>query len=139
MFNKYFIVPILLFVCSVGFCQSDYGAIDQRSKTVPDSITDYKLITKYLTDGLTGEREKVRAIYIWIAHNIKYDLAQLNSEKRYNSNQEIINEAMATKKGVCQHYSELFCAMGASIGLKTYLIKGYTRDALGEIADLSHA
>lgn len=123
----------------LGFGQTAFSAIDEKSKAVPDSLTDYKEIAAYLTNGLETDTEKARAIYIWIAHNIKYDLAQINSGKRYNSEQDIINEVLADRKGVCQHYSELFLAMSKSVGLKSYLIGGYSQDAFWGIADLSHA
>lgn len=66
-------------------------------------------------------------------------MSQIDSDKRYFSKDEIITEALFTRRGVCQHYSELFQAMGNSIGLECYLISGYTRNALGEIDDYSHA
>ena len=128
-----------LLISTLGFGQSDYSEIDENSKTVPDSMTDYVQISDYLTKDLETDKAKARAIYIWIAHNIQYDLTQINSGKRYNSDQEIINEVLKDRKGVCQHYSELFLAMSKSVGLKSYLINGYTRDVFGNIADLSHA
>lgn len=128
-----------LIISTFGFGQTDFSEIDKKSITVPDSLIDYKAIADYLTNDLKTDTEKTRAIYIWIAHNIKYDLTQINSVKLYDSHQEIIAEVLNDRKGVCQHYSELFLAMSKSIGLKSYLISGYTRDVFGEIADLSHA
>lgn len=128
-----------LLISTLGFSQSDYSKIDKNSKTVPDSLTDYVQIADYLTKNLKTDTDKARAIYMWIAHNIRYDLTQINSGKRYDSDQEIIDEVLNERKGVCQHYSELFLAMSKSVGLESYLISGYTRDIFGEIADLSHA
>lgn len=128
-----------LIISTFGFGQSDFSTIDKKSIAIPDSLTSYEAIADYLTNDLNTETEKARAIYIWIANNIKYDLTQINSNKRYVSDQEIIDEALNDRKGVCQHYSELFLAMSKSVGLKSYLISGYTRDVSGEIADLSHA
>ncbi|MFC0877122.1 transglutaminase domain-containing protein [Saccharicrinis sp. FJH2] len=128
-----------LIISALGFSQTDFSTIDKNSKTVPDSLTDCKAIADYLTNDLKTDMEKARAIYIWIAHNITYDLTQINSGTRYDSDQEIMDEVLNNRKGVCQHYSELFLAMSNSVGLKSYLINGYTRDVFGEIADLSHA
>ena len=128
-----------LLISTLGFSQSDYSEIDINSKTVPDSLTDNIQIADYLTKGLETDIDKARAIYIWIAHNIKYDLTQINSGKCYDSDQEIINEVLNERQGVCQHYSELFLAMSKSVGLESHLISGYTRDIFGNIADLSHA
>lgn len=121
------------------FAQPDFSTIDKKSVSIPDTLLDYQDIALYLTKDLETDTQKARAIYIWIAHNIQYDLAQVNSEKRYASKQEIIDEVFKNRKGVCQHYAELFLAMSQSVGLQSYLIKGYTRDVSGEIAELSHA
>jgi hypothetical protein len=128
-----------LIITTIGFGQTDFSTIDEKSKVVPDSLTDFKDIAEYLTNDLKTDTEKARAIYIWIAHNIQYDLTQINSDKRYDTDQEIIDEVLNERKGVCQHYSELFLAMSKSVGLKSYLISGYTRDVFGEIANVSHA
>ncbi len=128
-----------ILVCTVGFGQINFSTIDEKSKTVPDSLNGYKEIADYLTNDLKTEKEKARAIYIWIAYNIEYDLGQVNSSKRYNSDKEIIDEVLNDRKGLCQHYSELFLAMSNSIGLKSYLISGYTKDVFGRIASVSHS
>lgn len=129
----------LLIISIYGYGQSNYSAIDNKSKTVPDSLLTYTEIAGILTKNLSTDREKARALYIWISHNIRYDLSLINTNRRYNSSEEIINEVLTNKQGVCQHYSELFHAMSKSAGLKSYLISGYTRHGTGEIADISHA
>lgn len=134
-----FLLSALITISILGFGQSDFTQIDQHSKTVPEGLAGYSKIGDYLTKDLQTDTEKARALYIWIAHNIQYDLTRLNSGKRYDSKEEFITEALENRKGVCQHYAELFLAMSNSIGLKSYLIVGYTRNALGQVADLSHA
>ncbi len=129
----------LLIISIYGFGQTDFTTIDKKSRLTPDSLTKYLDIAAYLTTDLLTDKEKVRAIYIWISHNIRYDLNQINSNHRYNSSKEIIKEVLKNRQGVCQHYSELFRAMSESIGVKTHLISGYTRDVNGRIADLNHA
>ena len=129
----------LLIITTLLSGQSDFSTIDENSKNVSDSFIGYTEIADHLTNGLTTDIEKARAIYIWIAHNIKYELTQIDIVNRYDSKQDIIDEVIKDRKGVCQHYSELFLAMSKSAGLNSYLISGYTRDVFGEIAGLSHA
>lgn len=136
---KEILISGFLIISLLGFSQTDYSKIDEKSKVVPDSLSDYKVIAGYLTKDLKLDTEKARAIYIWIAHNIKYDLAQMYSEKRYGSNQELLDEVLKDRKGVCMHYSELFLAMSKSVGLESYIVCGYTRNVFGGIAELSHA
>ncbi|WP_075590091.1 transglutaminase domain-containing protein [Labilibacter marinus] len=118
---------------------SEYLVVDENSKTVPDSIINNEAIAHYITDVLKTDKEKARAIYIWIAHNIKYDLDHSYSNTSYESSQDFIDEVLTKRKGVCQHYSELFHAMSKSAGLNSYLIGGYTRNSFGEISDEGHA
>lgn len=137
--NRFLILVGFLLLSILGFGQSDFSAIDERSKSVPDSLVAYNDIAVYLTDSLNTDVEKARALYVWIAHNIEYDLSRMNSSKRYLADQDIIDEVLKNRRGVCEHYSQLFLAMSKSVGLKSYLIRGYTRDVFGRIADYSHA
>lgn len=132
-------ISVFLIYVSPCFGQVDYSEIDINSRVVPDSLTGYKSIAEYLSNGLKTDDQKARAIYIWIAHNIQYDMVKIDSEESYFTEQNIINEVLKNRKGLCQHYSELFLAMCSSLGLKCYLIDGYTRTIYGGIADYSHA
>ena len=129
----------LFFLTLPGFGQQSFQEIDERSKTVPDSLTSYVGIAQFLTEGLATDTEKARALYIWIAHNIRYDLSQVYSGRRYSSEQEVLAEVLSNRKGVCQHYAELFLAMAREAGLNSYLVSGYARDATDNIGDLGHA
>lgn len=136
---KKLLLTVAFFISIAGYGQIDYSVIDQKSEKVPDSIEIYSVIANYLTNGLKSDKEKARAIYIWISHNIKYDLSQINSNKRYASQEEIVAEVLNTRVGICQHYSELFLAMCNSVELNCYLIPGYTRNVFGKVDKYSHA
>jgi len=127
----------LIFNVELVYC-SDYTAIDNRSATVPRNLNTVGEITNYLTQNLTTPVEKTRAIYYWMAHNIRYDLSKMNSGKTYDNTQEIVDEVLRNRKGVCQHYSELFHACCESAGVESFVISGYT-DQPGETGKLSHA
>ena len=135
---KQFILSfILLLNISFGFC-TDYTSIDKQSAKVPANLHTADEIARYLTKDLTSKTEKVRALYYWISHNIKYDLAQMNSNKTVTSSKELVEDVLQKRQGVCQHYAELFHACCTSIGIQSYVIKGYTIQT-GQIARLSHA
>ncbi len=134
-----FVLAGLLIVSTWGFSQTDYATIDSQSKSVPNSLRDYKAIANHLTQNLESDTEKARAIYIWIAHNIKYDMNLMYAQKQYDPSFNIVDDVLKKRKGVCQHYAELFREMSNTVGLESYMISGYTRNATGKIADLSHA
>jgi len=136
---KNILLICLIFISLQGYGSASYDKIDKNSNTIPDSLTSYTQIAEYLTKNLQTDTEKARALYTWISHNIQYNLSEMNADKSYQSVEAIIDEALKTRRGVCQHYAELFHAMAQSVGLETYLITGYTRDKAGEISDLGHA
>lgn len=56
----------------------------------------------------------------------------------YQRTDEIIKEALSKRKGVCQHFAELYSAIANQSGIKTYVISGYTKQN-GSVDYLPHA
>ncbi|MDR2009691.1 MAG: hypothetical protein LBQ22_04340 [Bacteroidales bacterium] len=137
MKNILIVIFILFSLISLG--QPDYRNIDEKYKTVPVSLTTVENIADYLTKDLNSDTEKVRALYVWITHNLEYDVSQIYGERRYVATEDIINEALVTRKGVCQHYSDLMTAMCNSIGITSYTIIGYVLDGDSGMFDYDHA
>jgi len=119
---------------------ADYSKIDSQSATVPAALKTVQEISGYLTKNLSTPTEKVRAIYYWISHNIRYDVSQLeNAGISYRSGERnLLNEVLQKRQGVCQHYAELFNACCKAADIQSYIIAGYTKTD-GKIADLAHA
>ncbi len=124
--KRFSLLAFLLFTISTGFC-SDYSKIDMQSVTVPSNIKTAKEIARHLTRHLTSPTDKARAIYFWITHNIRYDVAMLKSDYRYTDPQEFVDHVLAKRKGVCSNYSALFNACCLSVGIESYVIDGYCR------------
>ncbi len=118
--------------------QSAYSTIDKASQSVPDSLVNYTDIANHLTADLGTSEEKIRAIYVWIAHNISYDYQQVSYPRSYDEISEIIDDVIKEKKGVCMHYANLFLAMCKEVGLESYMISGYVKQN-DRIEDSSHA
>ncbi len=132
---------LLLFVSVVPlFGQTGFNVIDSASQKVPKGLNTADEIALYLTKDLKKEDEKVRAIYIWITHNIQYDMAQISTPITYTEETDIAEEALKNRKGVCEHYAQLFTRMCSAIGIPSYVIPGYTRQTDGaKIDPLNHA
>ncbi|HYE12652.1 MAG TPA: transglutaminase-like domain-containing protein, partial [Patescibacteria group bacterium] len=78
-----------------------------------------------ITENLTGDREKAKAIYNWVSKNIDYDYEKYNK----HLNNDYDNEygallALNTKKGVCYDYAALVAALGRASGMQTKVVKG---------------
>ncbi|MFT4668238.1 MAG: hypothetical protein ACI9RM_002816 [Ulvibacter sp.] len=129
----------ILFLPTIVYSQSNYDLIDKNSIHASDSLKKHSEIANYLIQNLQTEKEKARALYIWIAHNIEYDLELMDSLDSPNVKARTIEETLNKKKGVCQNYAELYLAMSNDVGLESYLISGYTKNYRNEIADDSHA
>ncbi|MEY8778848.1 transglutaminase domain-containing protein [Allomuricauda sp. XS_ASV26] len=138
--TKYLYLLLLLFSHTNVLGNPKYAKIDEQSKSVPDSLKTPVEIAEFLTSKLKNEDEKVRALYIWITHNIQYDVSQINGDFHYNSYDQMVRETINTRKGICGHYAQLFHHMCKIIGIESYVISGYTRQLdFDEISELNHA
>ena len=126
---------ILLFS---NFLFSQYDAIDKTMDAIPSQNENTtESIANYISRNFITQDDKIRAAFYWTASNISYDSKAINLIKTYTK-EEKINSALKTRKGVCMHYSEVFNDIVNKMGMKSYVIDGYTKQS-GEIARLSHA
>ena len=126
---------ILLFS---NFLFSQYDAIDKTMDAIPSQNENTtESIANYISRNFITQDDKIRAAFYWTASNISYDSKAINLIKTYTK-EEKINSALKTRKGVCMHYSEVFNDIVTKMGMKSYVIDGYTKQS-GEIARLSHA
>ena len=79
---------------------------------------------KELTEGLTKDEDKVKAIYDYITSNIKYDYAKIS--KLTADYLPEIDSTLEGGQGICYDYSSLFAAMLRSVGVPAKMVKGYT-------------
>ena len=127
-------------ICKLSLLSANqYAQIDQESKIVPPKLKTASEIAQSLCQNSSTPSDKARAIYVWIATNVKYDLSMLNAPKSYRNSQELVDEVLIRRQGVCQNYAELFHACCKAVGVKSYVIVGYTRDSLGRVSSLGHA
>lgn len=131
------IVLLYLLILPCSFVLGvDYSKIENQS--VPDNLRTPKGIATYLTRDLTSPTDKTRAIFYWIAHNIKYDSDILNTSSNHFDRKSILDDVLRTRKGICQHFAELFNACCQSVGIQSFVISGYTRQG-SQLDPLSHA
>ncbi len=121
----------LLFVVSGffydGFANS-YDKIDTHARNTPEKFTkDVKVLTHYLIKPAKNDQEKVRSFYIWLAENIAYDVQAYRSFDAAKIGQTKPNDVLRRKKAVCQGYAELFQEMCRLVGIKSYVIPGYSK------------
>ncbi len=148
---KRIISIILLTVIFTGFSQAkDFKEVDRYARSVKKS-GDYKQLAKKLVKPFTLKVDKARAVFVWIAHNIKYDVAKKGNNgqikitgrskreierKRRNIRLKKVRKTYISGKGVCQDYSLLFVEMCKAVGLEAAYIEGYARFGPREIGKI---
>jgi hypothetical protein len=125
----------------IGFGQTKvtYTLVDSKMDKIPhDLSTTTTGIAEYINANFKSENDKVRAAFYWTASNIRYDIENIESIDYKEISQDKIKNAVLTKKGVCIHYAEVFNDIAKRVGVKSYLVYGYTKQN-GKIDILAHA
>lgn len=118
---------------------NEFSAVDAKMTQIPTEKTNSTSdISDYIKANFTSESDKIRAAFFWTASNISYDVVNMNEPNFVYSPQEKIANALKNRKGVCIHYAEVFNEIANKLGIKTYIIGGYTKQN-GKVALISHA
>jgi hypothetical protein len=130
---------LMFTVVTFGQTKGIYTLTDAKMDKIPhDLSTTTDGIAEYINANFKSENDKVRAAFYWTASNIRYDIENIESIDYKEISQDKIKNALLTKKGVCIHYAEVFNDIAKKVGVKSYLVSGYTRQN-GKIDILSHA
>jgi hypothetical protein len=155
------ILLLFLFPCLIYGQQpdrlSDYRQVDSASRTVRYKKDIYKL-TKELTEPYSEQVLKVRAIFIWITDNIRYDYKFVNNGREikypkckpgmdckrvfYNWENNYLKKVLRRKKAICDGYARLFKKMCEIAEIKNEIIGGYTKSKpyqVGLTGPVNHA
>lgn len=137
-----FLAIILLLTCPGLEAQQkpeNFRLIDELALRIPDSQTrTTQGIAGYITSNFSSQTDRSRAIFAWVATRIQYDVDNMFAINFYQGADEIIKEALSGRKGVCQHFAELYSAIANHSGIKTFVVSGYTKQN-GAVDYLPHA
>lgn len=75
-----------------------------------------------ICDGLSSDKDKVKAIYNYIVENIKYDYAFAKTAAPGYMDSE---RCLKNKSGICGDYSVLFATMCRAQGIPCIVVEGY--------------
>ncbi|HRI62149.1 MAG TPA: transglutaminase domain-containing protein, partial [Saprospiraceae bacterium] len=141
------LLPLFILLHFCLHAQPEYAKIDSIAKTfeksaypTPDSLS------RALTGLMSTDREKYRAIFTWITHNVRYDIEKYKNIEKYKPKIEASSPEEAMQKlaewqeknllrtyrqgkGICGDYSQLFNRMCISAGLKCEIITGDSRSS----------
>ncbi|MXN90447.1 hypothetical protein GR160_04340 [Flavobacterium sp. Sd200] len=138
--SKY-LYHILFLITGIVNAQ-DFTTVDNTVKAYP-KFTDIDKLTAQINKDFKKDGQKARALFTWIALNIKYDLAAYGVNEQpvvfsYSSEAEKIQKqkkfkedlavkTIRTKKGVCEGYSTLYLVAAEKLGLETVMIPGTSK------------
>ncbi|MBN1790813.1 MAG: hypothetical protein JW830_09970 [Bacteroidales bacterium] len=105
-----------------------YFAVSRIMSRIPDSLTlSTDGIAGYVNANFSTQKEKSRAIFIWITNNISYNFDSIFTIHSYPKPSEIAENILKTRTGVCLHYANLFTVIANKAGIKSYVVQGYTK------------
>lgn len=118
--------------------EAGYASIHRIMSRIPDSLT-YAVqdIANYVNSEFTTQREKSRAIFLWITRNISYNFDSLFTNRYDESASEISERILKTRVGVCLNYATLFNEISNKAGIRSYVVQGYTKQG-GRVHYLPH-
>jgi hypothetical protein len=117
----------------------EFAAIDKKALQLPDSLTKTTdQIARYINSNFVTDGEKSRAIFIWVASNIQYDIDNMFAINFYEKKEDKIEKPLRTRKGICENYASLFTDICIKSGIKSFVIEGYTKQN-GFAAYIPHA
>ena len=124
-------ISIIILLCSL-IANAQQLTNNSRFAHVDDHVTEVKkqfifhpeLLALKLSENLSNDYDKVRAFYVWIAHNVEYDLyAYLQDSYGGQS----VNEVLRSGKALCTGYSLLLKFFCDQINIESIIIDGYAK------------
>ncbi|MEK6153856.1 transglutaminase domain-containing protein [Flavobacteriaceae bacterium 3-367] len=139
------IVLILLFLLTNTIYSQDYQRVDTIVSKYPKRFSSTAKLAKLISNDFKTESDKVRAVFFWIADNVKYDPKEdgkfayeysdkaeyLEKERKYNNklSERVISKGVA----VCEGYSVLFREVCQDLGIKSKVAQGASKTIVKDI------
>lgn len=137
------IITILHLFLSASIFAQDYAKVDDIVSAYPTSFKSVNVLAEKINADFKTDEDKARAIFTWIAKNVKYDLAayglreapvafsfRTQEEKELKLRKfkdDLALKTLKTKKGVCEGYSTLYESLANETGLEAVIIPGTSK------------
>lgn len=129
---------LLVFWHSLLFSQQP-NPQDQLALEIPESAAATTGgISAYIKDNFKTDTERIRAIFVWVANNIDYDVDRLLS-KGNSTGRQPVEAVLETRKAVCGGYADLFNELCNQCSIKSMVISGYVKQNGVVVNSAAHA
>ncbi len=116
-----------------------YAEIDRKALLLPDSLTkSTESIAVYINSNFHSNEDKVRAAFIWVAGNIRYDVPNMYVINYYEKKEDKIAKPLQTREGICENYASLFTDICEKAGIPSFVVQGYVK-LNKQVSNISHA
>ena len=134
---KYFCTSLLaLFLFAFSFqvdAQNDYSIVDNYVKSLGSLDTlNMGTISYTVTKKFADPKEKVRAIFDWIAYNINYDLKAGKNNDNEKTSTELV---LKTRKATAVGFAGLFQDMCSVVKIRCLTVDGYAKFTTEQIIE----
>ncbi len=143
---------LLFFLMCLSANAQDYSRVDAKARGYTHIKSAKSLASKIAVD-FNNDGDKIRAAFIWLTHNIRYDLEEYynpttksvrfsykneadKQQKLQQIKDEVVNEMFRTRKSVCEGYAQSFKKICDLLNIESVVIKGYARNSTGEIGQI---
>jgi transglutaminase/protease-like cytokinesis protein 3 len=137
-------LTITLFIFSIYYSVAqDFKKADEIVDGYPHSFSKVDKLAESINKDFSTDKEKARAIYRWVAQNVKYDVSAYYSKQKVISysystleekerkerelEKDLANQTLKKKKAVCEGYSTLFKILCDLTGLECVIVRGYSK------------
>lgn len=129
---------VLLCLGKVNYAQTKN--VDADAASIPEvNCTSVDALASYIKQHFSTDTDRVRAIYVWVANHISYDVKRFNDrDKNPDAPPQTVADVLSTHSAVCQGYSDLFVALCKALGINAIQVSGYTKNQ-GKVNIISHA
>jgi hypothetical protein len=146
-------ILLLFLFLNVFFLQysnaQKYSAVDKIVLKYPKNFDTTEELAKRIEEDFTSDYDKARAIYSWMAFNIKYDFNAFLNPPRTQSfsyrneaekqrkiqelNDNMLQKAFKSQKAVCEGFTVLYQHLASLVGIKSEIIRGDSKVRLADI------
>lgn len=143
---------LLLLLAAVNIQAQDFSKVDSTVKSYSSSFSDVDKLAAQINRDFKREDEKARAIFTWIATNIRYDnspaaLGRKPIKYSYKTEAErrakiaaiendLALQTLRTRKGVCHGYAMLYMVVAKKTGLESEVVRGAAKALPSDIGKL---
>ncbi len=140
---------ISLLISSIA-ASAQKSTLEKTVLNYPNRFSSVNELADRIQADFTSQKDKAKAVYVWMANHISYDIKGINKQKRvafkYSSEadlkaqkrafrKELALKTLKRRKAVCEGYATLFKELCTHFNIKCEIITGSSKTFIAEIGN----